>query len=816
MTHRCALLLLLLFAAPTRAAELAILPAEVRLDGPKSARRVIVEAREGATFVGDETPGARFMIDNPAVAAVSADGTVTPTGDGTATLTAQVGGRKATATVIVRDFARPFDWSFRNHVLPVLTRAACNSGACHGAAAGKGGLRLTLHGYAPEVDYDVLTRQALGRRIVKTAPAESLFLLKPTGAIEHGGGVKLIADSPDYRVLAEWIGAGMPKPREDDPHLVSITPLPAAVRLTKGQTQGVIVQATYSDGRVEDVTRWSKFATSDESVARVDDAGRLIVAGSGEAAVTVWFNNRVQLVEVTSPYPDPIDPAVFASAPRRNRIDELNLAKLQSLNIPPSPGADDATFLRRAYLDATGTLPPAEAVESFAADADPEKRSKLIDRLLSSPEYVDYWTYKWSDVLLVSSKKLPAPAMWAFSRWVRRAVEANLPWDQFAREVMTAKGSTLKNGAANYFALHRDPIDLTESATVAFLGLSMTCARCHNHPLEKWTQDQYYGLANLFGRVRLKDGDGGAGDVIVSVAASGEILHPRRGTAMPPQPLDGDPLPLDARVDRREAFADWLADPANPYFDRAIIARVWRSFFARGLIEPEDDLRATNPPSDVALMDWLVEDFRAHGRDLKHLMRTIMNSAVYARSSEPVPGNETDAKFLSHYTPKRLPAEVLLDAIARVTEVPTPFTGYPEGWRSLQLPDVQVANTFLESFGRPERIATCSCERSSEPSMAQALHLANGPTLNDKLRSDNGAVKRLLDAGQSDDPIITTLFTTALSRLPTDAERQRFAAALAEATADAEAPDAAATARRQAIEDLYWAVLTSEEFLFNH
>ncbi|MCA1686997.1 MAG: DUF1549 and DUF1553 domain-containing protein, partial [Planctomycetia bacterium] len=337
------------------------------------------------------------------------------------------------------------------------------------------------------------------------------------------------------------------------------------------------------------------------------------------------------------------------------------------------------------------------------------------------PEFVDYWAYKWSDLLLVSSNKLPVPAMWSFYRFVRRSVAGNTPWDEFARAIVTAKGNTLKNGAANYFVLHRDPIDLTESSSMAFLGLSLTCARCHNHPMEKWTQDQYYGMASLFARVQLKDA-GDPGDVVVIPAAAGEVRHPRTGAVMAPQPLDAEAVPADARGDRREAFADWLARPDNPYFARAVVNRVWRNFFGRGLIDPEDDLRATNPASDEPLMDWLVADFLAHRYDVKHLIRTIMTSSAYARSSLPVPGNASDTKFLSHYPVKRLPAEVILDAIARVTDVPSKFPGYPAGWRSLQLPDTKVESTFLTSFGRPDRLNTCSCERSSEPSMTQALH----------------------------------------------------------------------------------------------
>jgi hypothetical protein len=795
--------------------DLVLLPTSARLVGPHARQRFVVERDEASIGVGDVTSRAVFASDNERVAVVDRDGFVRPVGDGLATITATVDGHVARATVSVEDPGRDEPWSFRNHVEAVLTKQGCNSGACHGAAAGKNGFRLTLRGYGPEIDYAALTRQSLGRRVVKTAPQESLILLKPTGAIEHGGGVRFDTGSLEYRVIADWIAAGMPGPSASDPEIRGLTVFPAAVRLAPGQNQQVLVQATYSDGRVEDVTQWAKFASTDDAVASVDDAGRLKVTGRGEGYISVWFASRVARVTVTSPYDARIDPKVFAAVPRNNPIDERNLAKLASLRIPPSPDAGDAAFLRRAYLDATGTLPTARQAEAFLADRDPNRRAKLVDRLLDSPEYVDYWAYKWSDLLLVSSRKLQAPSMWSFYRFVRESVAKNVPWDRFARSILTAQGSTLSNGAATFYLLHRDPIDLTESASMTFLGLSLTCARCHNHPLEKWTQDQYYQFASLFARVTLKDGDT-TGDAVVANSRDGEILHPRRGVAMPPSPLDAPPISSDDPRDRRAVLADWLARPDNPYFARALVNRVWSNFFGRGLVDPEDDLRVSNPPSDEALLDWLVADFIAHRYDVKHLIRTIMNSAVYARSSVPVPGNESDTKFLSHYRVKRLPAEVLLDAIARVTEVSTPFSGYPAGWRSLQLPDSQVASTFLDSFGRPERATTCSCERSAEPSMSQALHLANGATINEKLRSDSSAAAKAV-SGKVDDPaIIEHLFLAALSRRPTAAERERTIKALKEATAGLADPKAAATARRQAVEDLYWAVLTSREFLFNH
>lgn len=808
-------LLAVVLSSPAPADEIVAFPGSIILDGPKATQRVLVEASRGDRLVGDRTGSASFAVEDTRVAMVDPDGVVTPRGDGRTVLVATVADRAARVAIEVRGFGvRPIS-SFRNDVAPVLTRSGCNAGSCHGAAAGKNGLRLSLRGYAPEADHDVLTRQALGRRVDKTSPERSLLLLKPTGAIEHGGGVRFAVDSPEYRILSEWIADGLPRPRDDEPGLVGIASFPPAVRLKPGDRQRLIVQATYANGRVADVTRWAKFASTDEPVAKIDETGRATIEGQGEAAITVGFAGLVSRTIVSVPQEKVADPAIFAASPRHGPIDEINLKKLESLGILPSAECSDASFLRRVTLDLTGTLPPAARVSAFLQSKDAGKRAALVDELLQSPEYVDYWTYKWSDLFLVSSKTLPPPAMWAFSRSIREAVEKNLPWDRFARRILTARGSTLTEGAANYFVLHRDPIELSDNVSMAFLGMSLTCARCHNHPMEKWTQDQYYGMANMFSRVALKDG-ATTGEVIVSPAREGNVIHPRKGVAMAPQPLDGPAMTLSDRRDRREAFADWLSGPDNPYFDRAIVNRVWRNFFGRGLIEPEDDLRASNPASDEALLTWLVADFRGHGRDLKHLIRAIANSAAYSRSSEPRPGNETDAKFLSHYVVKRLPAEVLLDAIARVADVPTAFAGYPAGWRTLQLPDAQVANTFLSSFGRPERLTTCSCERSSEPSLTQALHLANGETVNQKLRDDRGFVARLVEKGESDDQVLDALYLAALSRPPTPTERDRLTRVLRESTANEKEDKARIAVRRQAIEDVFWAVLTSKEFLFNH
>jgi hypothetical protein len=731
----------------------------------------------------------------------------------------------------------PFAWSFRNHVIPMMTRAGCNSGACHGALAGKGGLKLSLRGYDPQADHFVLTRQALGRRVDREEPAHSLLLLKPTLAVPHGGGQKIEPGSADYAILADWIAAGAPAPRTDDPRIERLEVMPPSAVLKPKDSLQVLVRAWYSDGHAEDVTRWAKFNSSEDMVATVNADGKVSVAGPGEAAITVWCSNLVAASRVAVPFPGQVDAKVFAASPRHNFVDDLVLAKLAALNIPPSLPCTDAEFIRRAYLDAAGILPTPEEVKQFLADSRPAlstapgrlqgsrpgDRERLINSLLERPEFVDYWAYKWSDLLLITTRRLPQPAVWSFYQFVRQSVADNKPWDRFARDVLTAQGSTLQNGAANYFVLHKDVTDLTESTSVTFMGLSVTCCRCHNHPLEKWTQDQYWSMANLFSRVALKNGDR-AGEVHVQALPAGDVPHLRRGVPMPPTPLDGKPLALDSPVDRRAYFADWLTAPDNPYFARALVNRVWRNFMGRGLVEAEDDLRQTNPPSNAELLDALAKDFIAHKYDVKHLIRTIMTSASYQRSSKPLPGNREDDRFYSRYLVRRLSAEVILDAYAAVTGVPTPFTqlnaggrdavsnynGYPLGTRALQLPDSLVASRFLDAFGRPERAQTCSCERQQDSSVGQALHLNNGKTLNDKLRAKGSHIEGWLAEKISDDEAVQRVFVLALSRPPTEAERKKFEGFLAEAAADGK------TTRREALEDLFWAVLTSKEFVFNH
>lgn len=782
-----------------------IVPEEIHLTHRGAAHGILLEVSDGQSWGGEFTVGAVLTSSDPAVAVVE-NGVVRAVGDGAAVISATVQGETVSAKVTVTGADSPFAPSFRNHVQPVLFKMGCNTGACHGAAAGKNGFKLSLRGYDYDWDHKALTRFAKGRRVSLAEPEQSLILLKPTMAITHEGGLRFEKDSEPYRILLDWIRVGAPPARDEDPRVDRLEVMPKTVTLRPKSGQQLIVRAHYTDGTYEDVTRWAKFDTTDESVAVVDEKGRISVVGPGAASISVWYASKVSSASLTVPRPTPVPAELFAKAERKNFIDDLVLQQLEHLQIAPAGPASETDFVRRAYIDALGVLPTADEVFRFVMDRSPDKRDKLVDELLDRPEYVDYWSYKWSDLLLLSSKNLPRrEELSSFYRFIRESVQADKPWDQFARDILTARGNTVVNGAANYFAMHKETIDLTETTSQAFLGMSVTCARCHNHPLEKWTQDDYYGMANLFARVRLKNSDRGT-DVLAD--SFGDIIHPRLGAPVLPKPLDGAVIALDQPGDRREALVNWLVSPENPYFTRAIVNRVWKNFMGRGLVEPEDDLRLTNPASNEALMDALAGHMVSIGYDVKGLIRTIMTSAAYQRSSQPVDPSVPDDKYYSHYIVRRLSAEVILDAYSQVTGVPTEFAGYPKGFRALQLPDSQVGSYFLTAFGRPPRIQTCSCERADDSSVAQALHVANGDTLNKKLSHPESFIARLVERGVKPDKALDEIYVRSLARYPSDQERAPALAVLSEITDPAE--------YCAALEDLTWAILSSKEFLFNH
>ena len=886
----------LLFLGAARVdAAIGIIPERITLSGPAGRQQLIVERIERKQAVGQITNAIEFTSSDTNVVRVTG-GIAIPVRDGKATIRVKAGRETATAAVVVSHMEQPFEWSFRNHVQPVLAKFGCSSGACHGAAAGKNGFKLSLRGYDDEGDFIALTRNSMGRRIVPADPGRSLLVLKPTGTIPHKGGQRFTTDSLEYKVLTEWIADGTPGPKTNDTRIQRIEILPSNATLKPGATQQILVRAHFNDGHSEDVTRWAKYTSADQTVSTIEENGQVKVVGYGEGAVTAWYLSRLAVATVSVPYEQEVPRSSFTKAPKRNFIDELVLEKLESLNVPPSPRCTDAEFIRRAFLDTIGVLPTAEETRAFlegesndAADRqqqralpphpDPlpqgqggtafspstrlaasttqetekqfslspreragvrgkepqsnrsaqsrqtgtnkssKKRDALIESLLNRPEFVDYWTYKWSDLLLVQSKRLKTPAMWSYYSWIRNNVEANTPWDKFAREIVTAQGSTLVNGAGNFFVLHDDPRTMAETTSQAFLGMSINCAKCHNHPMEKWTNDQYYKMANLFARVRTKVGPRGDGDEVVFVSSQGDLVQPLRGKPQVPEPLDGTPVPIDSIEDRREHLADWLTSPENPYFTRAIVNRIWANFFGVGLVDPVDDLRKTNPATNEKLLDAAAKFLVEQKFDLKALMRAILQSETYQRSSVALKENAAEKRFYSHYYPRRLTAEVLLDAYAQVTDVPTEFRvdlrnenrglgeKFPVGFRALQLPDTRVFSYFLKTFGRPDREKTCECERANEPSVAQVLHIANGDTLNQKLADRNNRIAHWLKENTPTEKLVDEAYLLSLARLPTATEKTKVVAAID----SAEAKD-----KRTAIEDAFWALLSSREFLFNH
>ncbi|MBC21204.1 MAG: S-layer protein [Planctomycetaceae bacterium] len=812
--------------------QVAILPASFELMYPGAEQQLIMERRGPAgNFEGQVRDGVTWTSSDPNIVVVS-DNRAKAVGDGEATIRGTWKGKSALAKVIVSGTSSELTWDFRRHVLPILAKRGCNSGACHGALAGKGGLKLSLRGYDPASDYWWITRQSRGRRVEPADPGRSLILTKPTGSVPHKGGVRLEINSDDYQLLGKWISDGAQAPGSDDPQLTAVQVLPDVVTLKPGDQQQLIVTARYSDGREEDVTEWAKFSSSNATVATVSPDGKIEVIGHGQGAIVVWFSSQIVLSEIKAPYPYQVSPDVYQHATKRNFIDNLVLDKLQSLNLAPSPRSEDAAFLRRAYLDTIGTLPSLAETRDFLDSGNREsdlqksqsRRDAVIESLLEREEFIDYWTYKWSDLLLVNGRRLRPKAVKAYYDWIRSQVADGIAWDKLVQKIITASGNSYTDGATNFYSLHQTPEDMSENVSQAFLGLSIGCAKCHDHPLEKWTNDQYYAMANLFARVRGKGwgGDPRTGDGLrtLYVAPEGDLVQPRTGKPQPPAPLDGTPLPIDDPQDRRLALADWITSPENPYFSRAIANRVWANFFGVGLVDPIDDLRVSNPASNPELLDalatWLVE----HDYDLKGLMRVILQSETYQRSSLPIAENKDDRRFYSRYYPRRLMAEVLHDAIAQVTEVPANFTHiaydgsgivetkeYPEGTRAIELYDSAVLAPFLKTFGRNTRNITCECERTNTPSLVQVLHISNGNTVNDRLRNEKSCVAKVIEAEFKNNEILRDAFLTTLARQPSNAEVKQLLPVLEMASKEE---------RREVIEDLYWGIMSSREFLFNH
>jgi hypothetical protein len=700
---------------------------------------------------------------------------------------------------------------FSNDIVPILSKLGCNSGGCHGKASGQNGFKLSVFGFDPAADYDAIVKEARGRRVFPASPERSLFLRKPTAQTPHGGGRRLEVGSRDYATLLEWIRQGMPIGRDDAPRLVRIDVTPAERVLGFETDLQVEATAVYSDDSTRDVTDAAAYTTNSDVVAEVSQRGLIHTSRvPGEAAITVNYMGQVAAVQVQVPRPGTPDP--YPELPTNNHIDELVWAKLRKMGIVPSDLADEETFLRRLYVDMIGTLPTPDEVRAFLSDASADKRRRAIDAVLAREEYADYWALKWADILLVDRNKLGERGAFEFHRWLREQFARNRPYDQWVRELVTATGDSAVNGPANFYRAARTTEEAAKSVSQAFLGVRLECAQCHHHPFDRWGQADFYGLAAFFNGLERKPSgsrrDPAGQEFVISElvyhAGPRETRIPYFNTLVTTRVLDGSTPDFGDRGDPRSALADWMTDPANPWFARLIANRLWKQFLGRGLVEPEDDLRSTSPATNEPLLRYLAEQVVASGYDLKSVMRLILNSRVYQLSSVPNETNRDDTQNFSHYTVKRLPAEVLLDAISDVTGVPEQFPGKPPGTRAIALWDNRLPSYFLEIFGRPERNSPCECGRSSEPTMAQALHLMNAPEVTEKITSPTGRVRRILQNQAPDYVIIEELCLAALGRLPTEKEAKV-------------AKDFFANGSRQrAAEDFLWALLNSYDFVFEH
>ncbi|MGH7202368.1 MAG: DUF1553 domain-containing protein, partial [Planctomycetaceae bacterium] len=755
-----------------RFARLEVFPAKLELGHVRDARRLLVTGvtEDGLRF--DLTPQARFQPAADHVA-IDRDGYVVPKQAGETTITVSAGGLVATVPVVVKDVSdRPV--SFVREVIPIISKVGCNAGTCHGSANGKAGFKLSLRGYDTLFDYTALVDDISGRRFNRAEPGQSLMLLKPTQAVPHEGGFLFDEESRPYELIRQWIAEGCRYEDQSRVASLSVHPEKPVLQSTENGQQ-LVVLAHYDDGSLRDVTREAVFETSNFEVATVSATGLVDAVRRGEAAALVRYEGQYAAAPVT--VIGDREGYVWKSSPEFNYIDGLVNKKLQRTKLLPSDLCTDAEFLRRVSIDLTGLPPTADEVRAFLADERDTrtKRQEKIDELFASPAFVDHWTLKWSDLLLSNRKSIKEKGVWGFRNWIRHSIAVNKPYDQFARELMTASGSSFENPAANYYRIAREPKEVMENMTQVFLGTRFNCNQCHDHPFERWTQQQYYELSGYFAGVGRKPGIAADDEIIVSLRQPATIEHPNTGEAVEPKfPFEHEGTYREIKNPRRQ-LAEWLTDPKNPYFARSIVNRYWSYFFGIGIIEPVDDIRASNPPSNPELLDALEKDFIEHGFDLKRLVRTIVSSHSYQRSFRPNEWNEDDALNFSHAQPRRLTAEELFDAIKVASGAPTDLPGVPKGFHATQLPDPEVDVPFLDMFGRAPRESPCECERTSTVSLAQTLSLVNGPLVAESIAHPQGRIATAAAAGKSSEELIEDVYLAALCRYPTDAERAEMA-----------------------------------------
>jgi hypothetical protein len=777
-----------------------------KITGPNARLQLVVTAKAGEGPARDWTAKVKYSAQPEGIVSVDANGRVTPLKDGKATVKAAAPGDvSASVEVAVERIAEPPSINFANQIVPIFTKLGCNSGGCHGKSGGQNGFRLSLLGFEPGEDYEWLVQESFGRRLFPAAPDFSLFLLKATGQLPHGGGERLKKDSHDYRLILRWIAMGMPYGKSDDPSVTGISVFPHHRVLDRDGQQQLKVFARYSDGSSEDVSHTARYEANDKLMAEVDENGRVRMLGQpGDSAVMIRYMEWSTVFEATVP----LGAAIKEMPPARNLVDEHVLGKLRQLGLPPSRLADDSTFLRRVFIDVSGRLPTAQEAREFLADADPAKRDKWIDRLLAGEGYADYFANKWSAILRNRRDRETYQAgNFAFHQWIRQSLRENKPYDRFVHEILTASGEISRNPAVAWWRQVSKDFEQVEDVAQLFLGVRIQCARCHHHPFEKWSRKDYYGMAAFFSRVGRKEGLSPDEQRVFHNRGMAQSTEPKTQKPLKPTGLGSPALDLTADDDPRLALAAWMTKKDNPYFARTLVNRYWRHFFNRGIVDPEDDMRETNPASNKELLDALTKRFVESGYDLQDLVRTICRSSTYQLSSLPNEHNAGDRLSFSRYYPRRLNAEVLLDAIDTFNGTTTGFTGLPPGLRAVQIPDNGGVNSyFLTVFGKPAGASACECERSGDASLAQSLHLLNSQDIHGKMSA--GIAKTLAaDAQKKDKEKVEELFFRAFGRPPSE---QELKAALGHVE------KAAAAAKQAAYEDIVWALINTKEFLFNH
>ncbi len=799
-----------------------VTPAQVQLSGRFDRVQLIVtEAVSSAEhskreYSPDLTANAKYTIIGSGTITVDSGGMISAIGDGTATIIVSLPGEAALATVDVPVTVTEFETTevdFIKDVRPVLSKAGCAAGACHASQYGKGGFKLSVFGFDPEADYDAIAVSSRGRRISPAQPDGSLILNKACSRVPHGGGLRLQDNSLEFDLLRQWIGNGAPKSKVPEMAVTQLTVYPSQRVDQLGSTQQLRVVASYSDHTQRDVTALAIYDAIDTGLLSVTNTGHVKTLGEGQSAVMVRYQGQVAVSTFVVPYSTRADLAEWKN---NNYIDELAARKFSDLGLKPSGLCDDATFIRRAFLDAVGSLPEPELVTAFTESQDADKRAHLIDRLLGltgdpaqdiyNDRYAAYWTLRWSDLIRNNSSSLGEQGMWAMHNWIRNSFRTNRPFDQFVRELITSQGSIYSSGPANYFRVHADAAALTEATAQLFMGVRLECAKCHQHPFEGISQGDYYSMSAFFARVASKNSEdfGLFGrETVIMVKPTGEVSHPRTRKTLVPKPLGGEPL--EHPLDRRIPLSVWLTSPDNEYFARSVVNRYMGYLLGAGLVEPVDDMRSTNPPSNLALLDALTTDFIEHGYNLKHLIRAIMTSRLYSLSSQPNVENATDERFYSHFVVKRLAAEPLLDAIDQATGMQTKFKNLPLGTRAIELPDAEYPDYFLNVFAKPRRVSLCECERSPDANLAQALHTLNGDTLAGKISAQQGRIAQHLAATKEHEEIVSELYLATLCRPPSSTELEASREILAESR---NAPEC--------YQDLLWALINTKQFLFVH